>query len=759
VAVTGNRPGERAGDLRPDTDATTEAAVPREAPSRSQRRARHRGRRRRGTPGLAALRRSVLAGRNDPLQAALLAVPLGIVVAGGWIHRYVCDDAYITFRVADQILNGHGPVFNAGERVEAVTSPMWLALLTAGEAVVGSSVELGWVAVIGGLVCTALAIGFAMAGAMALVPRYTGTEPGGAIDDSAFAPSREPGESDARLEQDVFWSKAAGPDPERAAGPTHPGAGRAWPVGALVFVCTPPVWWYATSGLETGLTFLWLAVCFWGTARRVGDGDRSRPDRPRWLLVVIGLGILVRPDLGIFALCFAVAVMITSTRHVMAMARAAAWMLALPLAYQVFRMGYYASLVPNTALAKDAGAANWQRGVDYLDDFNGPYKMVIPLAVLAALVAFQYVGVIRRGRATKNATGPTDPTGAAGSRRGRSIAVSSNFTSTIIASSNPARPDPVRPPPPGPALAGAGPVGAGPGGARAALWVIAAPVVGAVVYTAYVTRLGGDYMHARFLMPPLFALVLPVACVRFAWVVAAATTPDRRTAAPLRSRWAVVGLVAVAGAVAVAVAWSASMLATQDYRQSNQDTNLARYKTVGARSDHPVVMDDYTFLALRGRVLAKRQASGEDVLVDESNPRNPSVVLRPGQGVVAHMAGVGLESVAAGTDVWVVDRHGLADPLAARFAVKNGFDLPGHEKLMDYPYSQARFAPPDKADSSAVVAVRHALGCGPLADLYHATGDPLTFDRFAHNIIEAPALTQLRVPDDPVAMEHQFCAR
>ena len=43
---------------------------------------------------------------------------------------WLCDDAYITFRTADNILNGYGPVWNIGERVQTYTHPLWLGLCT-----------------------------------------------------------------------------------------------------------------------------------------------------------------------------------------------------------------------------------------------------------------------------------------------------------------------------------------------------------------------------------------------------------------------------------------------------------------------------------------------------------------------------------------------------------------------------------------------------------------------------------------------------
>jgi len=51
--------------------------------------------------------------------------------APGWRQRWIADDGLIEARVVRQILAGHGPVFNPGERVEANTSALWTWLLAA----------------------------------------------------------------------------------------------------------------------------------------------------------------------------------------------------------------------------------------------------------------------------------------------------------------------------------------------------------------------------------------------------------------------------------------------------------------------------------------------------------------------------------------------------------------------------------------------------------------------------------------------------
>ena len=67
-------------------------------------------------------------------------------------YAWVCDDATISLRYADNLAHGHGLVFNHGERVQGFTNPLWTLLLVPG-AWLGSnepwSVGLGLAATIG----------------------------------------------------------------------------------------------------------------------------------------------------------------------------------------------------------------------------------------------------------------------------------------------------------------------------------------------------------------------------------------------------------------------------------------------------------------------------------------------------------------------------------------------------------------------------------------------------------------------------------
>ena len=65
------------------------------------------------------------------LTGSLLLVFTYVFLANTWVG----DDAYITFRVVDNFLNGYGLTFNPDERVQAYTHPLWMLLLSAAYAI------------------------------------------------------------------------------------------------------------------------------------------------------------------------------------------------------------------------------------------------------------------------------------------------------------------------------------------------------------------------------------------------------------------------------------------------------------------------------------------------------------------------------------------------------------------------------------------------------------------------------------------------
>ena len=68
-------------------------------------------------------------------------VPIAVLLCARWLVPIViCDDAYITFKVAANTAAGRGMVFNPGENTYVATSPMWVVVLAAGRLLIGDVV-------------------------------------------------------------------------------------------------------------------------------------------------------------------------------------------------------------------------------------------------------------------------------------------------------------------------------------------------------------------------------------------------------------------------------------------------------------------------------------------------------------------------------------------------------------------------------------------------------------------------------------------
>ncbi|MGW7533143.1 hypothetical protein [Amycolatopsis sp. NPDC054798] len=255
----------------------------------------------------------------------------------GYFTRWICDDALIFTRIVEQILAGNGPVYNLGERAEASTSTLWQWLLAFAGFVFGQSdtSTLSWML---GLLLTAAGFGFAVS-----------------------ATSRLHGGQVAAMV----------------------------PCGVLALLGVRPVWQYATSGLETGLNTFWMALCWWLLVRLRGAASAKSVVTAAF---VMGLGPLVRPEQTLVAAVFLVALWLVtkpSWRVVVAAVAAAG---ALPVGYEIFRMGFYGILVPMPALTKNASESFWARGFTYVGDFVNPYLLWLPLVLCTVLLA----GALRR---------------------------------------------------------------------------------------------------------------------------------------------------------------------------------------------------------------------------------------------------------------------------------------------------------------------------------------------------------------------------
>jgi arabinofuranosyltransferase len=570
------------------------------------------------------------------LAVALLLIPVAIVLFCGWQRRWTADDGFINLRVVKQVVAGNGPVYNVGQRVEVGTSPAWIAVLSALDVL--TPFRLEWIAAITGLLSTA--------GAVALA---------------------------------IFGTRRA----LLAIGV----AGLFLPLGALVYVSVPPAWDFATSGLETGLALLWLAVCWWLLSGRVAPGTVARA--PWYVPMALGLGPLVRPDFLVFSIGFVLALVLLSGRA--EALRVILFAAALPVLTELARMAYFASLVPNTAMAKEASLSNWSQGWKYLTDFGGTYLLFLPLLLLAGICWFQL-------RALRGAH--------------RYV-----LLSTVVA------------------------------------------ITGAV-HALYVVEVGGDFMHGRMLLPAFFVLLLPVSVV-----VARGTS---RIVAGAIVVWAVLAMFVFRPSYSGTVPYRgpAAALAALDRNSDIGDERL--FYTRKSSEKNPVTIDDYLRhdLWAQAGVKVRKLAASErhPVLILQALADEPTVVpLRRGSAprTVASAENLGVYAYAAGTDLDVIDSHGLADVIAGHQRLRE-HGRPGHEKVLPDVWTFARYAAPgdpipDGMTAAQVEAARRALACGGMRQLVEHTNGPWTLGDTPGNLVEAMRSFRFSFDQDPVIAARELC--
>ncbi len=73
----------------------------------------------------------------DSLLVVVLLIVIALLSLRLWHFHF--DDAAITYRIAENLAEGHGWVFNPGERTNASTSVLWTLLLAAGSWVLGKA--------------------------------------------------------------------------------------------------------------------------------------------------------------------------------------------------------------------------------------------------------------------------------------------------------------------------------------------------------------------------------------------------------------------------------------------------------------------------------------------------------------------------------------------------------------------------------------------------------------------------------------------
>ena len=286
--------------------------------------------------------RSLATGGAWLLATAATAVCVYRAIALAWL----ADDSFISFRYAENLVRGHGLVYNVGERVEGYTNLLWTLLIAA---------------------------------TMAL-----GISP----------------EATAKVAGIVFWLSLVA---VLGLWSRQRGDGRPFmPLAACLVLVMPDYQTWATGGLETSM-FAFLSVAGVLLACRLDAGSvqmllaglllamavATRPDGVIFAAVGVAGGWLVRAELPI------------RTR----LARSAALILPLVLAgtaLVVFKLSYYGDLFPTAFYSKSALNPYYGQGLVYVCLFFLKNWILLPLALIIIVLLF-----LNRGRQAV-AVGRTD---------------------------------------------------------------------------------------------------------------------------------------------------------------------------------------------------------------------------------------------------------------------------------------------------------------------------------------------------------------
>lgn len=249
------------------------------------------------------------AKRWPAIALLLIAVLAAVLFIHARSYDYVVDDAYISFRYARNLVEGHGLVFNPGERVEGYTNFLWVMLIALG-------MKLGLDPV--GLAKT-LGFSFVVLTMLIVYSRY------------------------GRIYQRRSWERL---------------------LPSALIALSPPMAVWAFGSLETGM-FAFLVTA--AILIHVDSGERGKV--PLASAVLVGLAAITRPEGLIFAaILFADLLIKAQLRR-----RAILWLIPIALIYAPYfawRYTYYGWLFPNTFYAKTGGGwSQFLRGLAYIRDF------------------------------------------------------------------------------------------------------------------------------------------------------------------------------------------------------------------------------------------------------------------------------------------------------------------------------------------------------------------------------------------------------
>jgi len=271
------------------------------------------------------------------LVAAVAAYGLYQAIALTWIS----DDAFISFRYARNLIDGHGLVFNAGERVEGYTNFLWTTMIAAGMLVNLEPILFSRVLSIAAYLFTAFVFVYLS----------------------------------IRVSREIITSKPL-----------------IIPLTATALLLQYDFQAYATSGLETALTTALVTLGF--AVLVAGNSRRS------FLLagLILTLAALTRPDAMIFCVMAVPYILLLGRPRCKNLLYYLLPLAAIYLPYWIIRYSYYGYPFPNTYYAKSASLPYYSQGLTYLWLYVKTYYVLLLLIPAVVIVLPRLFGHFLRER-------------------------------------------------------------------------------------------------------------------------------------------------------------------------------------------------------------------------------------------------------------------------------------------------------------------------------------------------------------------------
>lgn len=282
---------------------------------------------------------SSLGSSREVTRGALVVVALACLAA--WVQRWLQDDAYITFRYAQLMAEGLGPVWNPGEAIEGYSNFSWMLLLAGCERL---GVPMGVASQLLGIACYAWSLASIYRMGLVVLPSPV------------------------------------------------------WALFALVACATNYSFaMYATGGLETALVAA-LTLAALANVASVLRGGPLTLARAAALSTVLGLALLTRPDTPLLAGVTGSVCAVFAWRGPRRWSTLAALVLPgvlLVAPWLAWKLSFYGSILPNTFHAKAGGRGSltWLRGLIYV---AWPWISYwwLPACVVIALKAGRRLAVV-----------------------------------------------------------------------------------------------------------------------------------------------------------------------------------------------------------------------------------------------------------------------------------------------------------------------------------------------------------------------------